>query len=162
MCAQGHWAHLVIFAGLIDSPLTPPYNGFRFLFHDLPALTMASFSKNNLAQIVSGFKVRLKHAFAVAPEKQALSLDDLTLLERVAETVVKRGMAVPATVFLESIGPMNFLGSQALHFLTPILDLACKNSEIEHVAHLLERRDSIPHLIALIEAKSDPQGSSAR
>ncbi|MGH7206420.1 MAG: hypothetical protein ACREI2_09460 [Nitrospiraceae bacterium] len=123
---------------------------------------MASFSKDNLAQVVSGFKACLKHAFAVAPERQALSLDDLALLERVADAVVKRGMAAPATVFLESIGPMNFLGSQALHFLTPILDLACKHSEIEHVAHLLERRDTISHLIALIEAKSAPTGSSAR
>ncbi len=71
-------------------------------------------------------------------------------------------MAAPATVFLESVGPMNFLGSQALHFLTPILDLACKTSEIEHVAHLLERRDTVPRLIVLIEAKSDPMGFSAR
>jgi hypothetical protein len=46
--------------------------------------------------------------------------------------------------------------------LTPILDLACKTSEIERVARLLERRDAIPRLIALIEAKSAPQGTSAR
>ena len=123
---------------------------------------MASFSKDNLAQVVSGFKARLKHAFALAPDREAPSLDDLALLDRVADAVVKRGMAAPATVFLESIGPMNFLGSQALHFLTPILDLACNNSEIEQVAHLLERRDTAPRLIALIEAKSAPTGSSAR
>jgi hypothetical protein len=123
---------------------------------------MPSFSKDNLTHVVSGFKARLKHAFAVIPEGRALTLDDLALLERVADAVVKRDMAAPATVFLESIGPMNFLGSQALHFLTPILDLACKNTEIEHVASLLERRDTIPRLIALIEAKSDPKGSSAR
>ena len=123
---------------------------------------MASFSKENLAQVVRGFKARLKHAFAVTPEGQALSLDDLALLERVADAVVRRGMASPATVFLESIGPMNFLGSQTLHFLTPILDLTCKHSEIEHVALLLERRNTIPRLIALIEAKSAPTGSSAR
>ena len=49
---------------------------------------------------------------------------------------------------------MNFLGSQALHFLTPILNLACESREIERAAFLLERRDAIPRLIALIEAKS--------
>ena len=124
--------------------------------------TMASFSKDNLAQVVRGFKARLKHAFALAPGREAPSLDDLALLDRVADAVVKRGMAAPATVFLESIGPMNFLGSQALHFLTPILDLACNSSEIEQVAHLLERRDTVPRLIALIEAKSAPTGSTAR
>jgi len=123
---------------------------------------MASLSQRKLSRVVGGFKAFLKQAFAVAREQDALSLDDLALLERVADAVVKRGMATPATVFLESVGPMNFLGSQALHFLTPILDLACKTSEIEHVAHLLERRDTVPRLIILIEAKSDPMGFSAR
>lgn len=123
---------------------------------------MTSFSKDNLTKLVGGFKAGLKHAFAVTREQDALSLDDLALLERVADAVIARGMAAPATVFLESAGPMNFLGSQALHFLTPILDLACKTSEIEHVARLLERRDAIPRLIALIEAKSALQGTSPR
>ena len=112
--------------------------------------------------MVSGFKARVKQAFAVQADSQALSPDDLALLERVADAVVRRGMAAPATVFLESVGPMNFLGSQALHVLTPLLDLACKTGEIEQVARLLERRDTIPRLIALIEAKSAPRGSSAR
>ncbi|MBM4121612.1 MAG: hypothetical protein FJ249_03340 [Nitrospira sp.] len=115
-----------------------------------------------MTKLVGGFKAGLKHAFAVTREQDALSLDDLALLERVADAVIARGMAAPATVFLESAGPMNFLGSQALHFLTPILDLACKTSEIEHVARLLERRDAIPRLIALIEAKSALQGTSPR
>ncbi len=57
-------------------------------------------------------------------------------------------------VFLESLGPMNFLGSQALHFLTPIFELAFDANELEQVARLLERRDTIPRLIALIEAKA--------
>ena len=87
------------------------------------------------------------------------------MLERIADTVVKRGMAAPATVCLESLGPMNFLGSQALHFLTPILEFAFNVKELEQVARLLERRMTISRLIALIEAKSAPcapQGASAQ
>ncbi|MBH0190375.1 MAG: hypothetical protein HP492_01110 [Nitrospira sp.] len=86
-------------------------------------------------------------------------------MERVADVIVKRGMAAPATVFLESMGPMNFLGSQALHFFTPIIECAFNVKEVEQVARLLERRDSIPRLIAIIEAKSAPrapQGAPAR
>lgn len=75
-------------------------------------------------------------------------------MERIADMIVKRGMTAPATVFLESMGPMNFLGSQALHFLTPVIDCAFNAKEVEQVAHLLERRDSIVRLITLIEAKS--------
>jgi hypothetical protein len=101
-------------------------------------------------------------AFAVGPTADPLTAEDLALLEKVAATVVARGMAGPAVLFLESAGPMNFLGSQALHFLTPILDLACESSQIERAAHLLERRDAIPRLIALIEAKSDQGKTPAR
>lgn len=114
-----------------------------------------------LAQLQAGFR----HAFAVRPESQPLSIDDVELMERVADVIVKRGMAAPATVFLESMGPMNFLGSQALHFFTPIIECAFNVKEVEQVARLLERRDSIPRLIAIIEAKSAPrapQGAPAR
>ena len=92
----------------------------------------------------------------VRPAEEALTEDDLALLDKIAAAVVDRRMAGPAIMFLESMGPMNFLGSQALHFLTPILNLACETREIERAAHLLERRDAIPRLIALIEARSTP------
>jgi hypothetical protein len=83
-------------------------------------------------------------------------------MERIAEALVRRGMAAPATVFLESLGPMNFLGSQALHFIAPIIDCAFDAQEIERVARLLERRDTIPRLIAIIEAKSSVKRASGR
>lgn len=111
-----------------------------------------------LAQLQAGFR----HAFTVRPESQPLSIDDVELMERVADVIVKRGMAAPATVFLESMGPMNFLGSQALHFFTPIIECAFNVKEVEQVARLLERRDSIPRLIAVIEAKSSIVRASAQ
>ena len=86
----------------------------------------------------------------------------MELMERVADLIVRRGMAAPATVFLESLGPMNFLGSQALHFLTPIIEFAFNTSEVEQVARLLERRDSISRLIAVIETKSAVKRASAQ
>jgi len=83
-------------------------------------------------------------------------------MERVADLIVKRGMTAPATVFLESMGPMNFLGSQALHFLTPIIEFAFNAKEVDQVARLLEHRDSIFQLITLIEEKSATSRASAR
>ncbi len=111
-----------------------------------------------LAQLQAGFR----HAFAVRPESQPLAIDDVELMGRVAEVIVKRGMAAPATVFLESMGPMNFLGSQALHFFTPIIECAFNVKEVEQVARLLERRETIPQLIAIIEAKSAPKRATAQ
>lgn len=96
----------------------------------------------------------LAHAFAVHPENRPLSQEDQALLEQWAETIIDRRMATPALLFLESVGPMNFLGSQVLHFLTPLLNLTCPATEFDRAARLLERRDTIPRLIALIEAKA--------
>lgn len=122
----------------------------RSLFTGTPA--------EKLAQLRAG----LRHAFALQPESQPLALEDVQLLERIADVIVNRRMAAPATMFLESMGPMNFLGSQALHFLTPILDCAFNTKEVEQVARLLERRDTVARLIAIIEAKSAPQGATAQ
>jgi hypothetical protein len=107
-------------------------------------------------------KASLKTAFAIRTSADPLTAEEVALLDKVASAVVARRMSAPAVLFLESAGPMNFLGSQALHFLTPILSLACDTREIELAAQLLERRDAIPRLVALIEAQSAAQGSSAR
>jgi hypothetical protein len=118
--------------------------------------------KGNAAEKLAKVRAGFRHAFAVRPENQSFSIEDLQLLERIAETIVKRGMAAPATMFLESMGPMNFLGSQALHFMTPIIDCAFNVKEVEQVARLLERRDTVTRLIAIIEAKSAPKGATAQ
>jgi hypothetical protein len=114
------------------------------------------------SQRIQDLKAKFQHAFALRPEGEPLTAEEQALLEKVATAVVNRRMAGPALLFLESAGPMNFLGSQALHFLAPILDLACDAREIEQAARLLERRDAVPRLIELIEAGSAPKGASAR
>jgi hypothetical protein len=107
-------------------------------------------------------RASFRHAFAVPSAASSLTPEEQALLDRAASEIVRRGMTAPATVFLESMGPMNFLGSQALHVLSPLLDLAFKAEEIDQVARLLERRDTLARLITLIESKSALQGSSAR
>ena len=126
---------------------------------------MTSFSKTSLAGKWDKVREELSHAFSTKSEAEVFTIEDLALLERVADAVVKRGMTAPATVFLESLGPMNFLGSQALYFLAPIVEWALNAKEIEHAARLLERRETISRLITIIDTKSAPQapqGASAR
>jgi hypothetical protein len=119
----------------------------------------APFSSWRAQDLRAGFK----HAFAVRPEQQDFTTADLALLDRVARAIVTRGMATPATLFLDSLGPMNFIGSQALHFLSPIIECALSGTDLAQIARLLERRDSIARLVALIDAQSaPPQGASAR
>jgi hypothetical protein len=126
---------------------------------------MASFTKALFSVKWNKIRTELAHAFSTKAEAEVFTLEDLGLLEQIADAVAKRGMAAPATVFLESLGPMNFLGSQALHFLNPILEFAFNIKEFEQVARLLERRDTITRLIALIDTKSAaraPQGAPAQ
>jgi len=126
---------------------------------------MRTSPKERLVKKLADFRAGLQHAFSTQAASTSISIEDVQLLERIADAVVKRGMATPATLFLESMGPMNFLGSQALHFFTPIIECAFNAKEVDQVARLLERRDTIPKLIVLIEAKSTrraPQGASPR
>lgn len=124
---------------------------------------MISSTKASLTETWGKVRAGFRHAFATQAEGETFTREDLALLERIADAVVRREMAAPATVFLESLGPMNFLGSQALHFLAPILEFALNVQELEQAARLLERRDTISRLISMIEAKSSPhapQGAS--
>lgn len=118
--------------------------------------------KAHLAQRIDGLKASLRYAFALGLPKEPLTPEQTALLQKVATTIVRRRMSGPALLFLESAGPMNFLGSQALHFLAPILDLACDAREVELAAHLLERRDAISHLIATIDALDVPGTAAPR
>ena len=123
---------------------------------------MRSLLHGRVTRRLRDLQASLRHAFATASISASLSGDDVKCLERVAEVIVKRGMAAPATVFLESMGPMNFLGSQALHFVIPIIDCAFDAKEVEQVARLLERRDTLPRLIAIIDAKSSVMRAPAQ
>ena len=124
---------------------------------------MSVFSAAFLSRRVQDLRAGLRHAFAVRPEQETFTTEDLALLERVADAIVTRRMATPAMLFLESMGPMNFLGSQVLYVLTPIIESVLSATELTQIARLLERRDSIHRLMTLIEARATPsQGAPAR
>ncbi|MGQ0665442.1 MAG: hypothetical protein ACT4O4_00250 [Nitrospiraceae bacterium] len=123
---------------------------------------MRPLSKGRVAEKLAQFQTGLRHAFSLQRETGPFSMGEVELMERVAEAIVKRDMAAPATVFLESMGPMSFLGSQALHFLTPIIECAFNAKEVDQVARLLERRNTIRQLIAIIETKSAAKRASAQ
>jgi hypothetical protein len=124
---------------------------------------MYSFLHGQVAKRLQDLRAGLRHAFVTQSSSDSpLSHEDLQLMERAAGVIVERGMVAPATFFLESIGPMNFLGSQALYFFAPILECAFDTKEVEQVARLLERRDTVSRLIAIIEARSSVKRSSAQ
>jgi len=96
------------------------------------------------------------HAFALAPAELGFAPEETALLEKVSRLIVKQGMAVPALLFLESLEPLSFLGSQVLHGFRPLLELVCDATEMERLAAVLERRDSVPRLRAMIQKQVTP------
>ena len=77
--------------------------------------------------------------------------EDEELLDRIAAATVRWGMTVPAIFLLESSKPLNFIGSQFLHFLSPIVHTIFNARELDRFALLLERRETLEILIRRIE-----------
>jgi hypothetical protein len=89
--------------------------------------------------------------------KQENEAQTEALLDKIAETVVKRRLEVPTVLFLEMHRPLSFLGSQALYFLTPLLGLVAAPEQISRLARLLDTPEGVEHLISAIEKKADPK-----
>jgi hypothetical protein len=98
------------------------------------------------------WRAGLAWAFAVNRGPEAFAPDDLAFLDRIAAAIVRRGLAAPALLFLETLAPLSFLGSQALYAVQPLLDLAGGVKEGERLAALLERREAVALLQSRIEA----------
>ena len=96
----------------------------------------------------------LSHAFALPARSAPLTAEDRALLEHIAQRLAQRRLEAPAVLFLESVGPLNFIGSQVLHGLRPFLELVCDPTELERLAVLLERRDSLEQLTALLSHRA--------
>lgn len=86
-----------------------------------------------------------------SPEKKTLPAEEEAVLEKVAHKVVDRRMAVPAILFLESVKPLNFIGSQALVFFEPIVQTLFNLKDYDTFRSALEKRESIEILLLKIE-----------
>lgn len=115
-------------------------------------------------------------AFAVEKgTEDELTDEELETLERLAERVVQAHMAVPAILFLESVRPLNYVGSHVLLFFRPLLGIASETVNLvsspllgfsvdvtfyNRVQEVLEKRASIEALIVRIERRlqdDDPE-----
>ena len=64
-------------------------------------------------------------------------------------------MTVPAILFLESVKPLSFVGSQALHFFEPMVTAVFTVPDYERFAALMERRENLEALLVAIERKDE-------
>lgn len=94
-------------------------------------------------------------ADAVDALEGALSDDDRALLDKLADGIARRRLTTAALFFLESMKPLGFLGSQAMRFFQPIVQVVWPSPEnYERLAGILERRGAIELLCRRLEARS--------
>lgn len=88
-------------------------------------------------------------------DPRARTPEDDRLLDRIAEATVRYRMTVPAILFLESVKPLSFVGSQALHFFEPMVGAIFTVPDYERFAALMERRENFEALLVAIERKDE-------
>lgn len=80
---------------------------------------------------------------------------DQALFDKLADFVVKRKMSAPAILFLESSKPLNFIGSQFLVVLGPLIKVFFNIAEYDRIVELMEKRDNVERLICSIEKRAE-------
>jgi hypothetical protein len=77
------------------------------------------------------------------------------LIQRVAGEVVRRRLASPALLVLETGKPLSFLGNQALVFLDPMVRAFLAAPDYDLFLKLLEDRSRVERLIEVIEEREE-------
>ena len=85
------------------------------------------------------------------PDNNALPEQENAVLDKLARKTVEKGMAVPAILFLESVKPLNFIGSQVMVFFEPVVQTIFNFKDYDTFRSALEKRESIEILLLKIE-----------
>ncbi|MEA1912796.1 MAG: hypothetical protein U9N06_03045 [candidate division WOR-3 bacterium] len=77
------------------------------------------------------------------------------ILGELAQKVVDRKLVVPAIMFLESLKPLSFIGSQMMVMANPFVQLLFNSKAYWQVTVLLEDRKNVEYLIQELERRSN-------
>ncbi len=93
--------------------------------------------------------------FSLSPasrgEKQKLTPQQEEILDKIAKKVVHWKMSVPAILFLESVKPLNYIGSQMMAFFEPFVQTVFSWKDYEEFRKMMEERGTIELLLLRIE-----------
>jgi len=83
---------------------------------------------------------------------------DARFLCEIAARVRAAGLASAAVLWLASLRPLSFMGSQLLHVAAPLLDVLVSGRGHQRLARLLESRENLDLLLRHLEADDGPAG----
>ena len=84
-------------------------------------------------------------------EKKAIPPEEAAVIEKLAKKVVEWRMTVPSILFLESVKPLNYIGSQTMVFFEPMIQSIFSIKDYDVFRQALERRENIENLLQKIE-----------
>lgn len=101
------------------------------------------------------FRQGFKHAFSIGTscENTTVSEKEHILISKLVTVIEKRKLTVPATLFLESVQPLNYIGSQMMLFFRPFLTFFFTPAEYDLLQGILEKRDGIKRIIEELEKR---------
>jgi hypothetical protein len=85
------------------------------------------------------------------PIPHGLDEQQVHSLKTFAQDLVQRRLSAAAIFMLESAIPMNFVLSQGMVFLSPVVKIVFEGRTYDAIQGLLEKRETIPYIVDLIE-----------
>ena len=95
------------------------------------------------------------------PEEEELAPAEREMLRKIARKVVDMRLTVPAILFLESVKPLNYIGSQVMVFFEPFVGAlfnfrtlnmsGIQLNEYDLFRRMMEKRDNVERLLQKIE-----------
>lgn len=91
-------------------------------------------------------------SYELPPEEESLTADEQKILFKISDYIVRKGFTVPAILALESVKPLNYIGSQAMVMLEPFVQAVVKDvSSYNTFRRMMEKRDNMERLLQKIE-----------
>ncbi|MCK4403784.1 MAG: hypothetical protein KAW02_01715 [candidate division Zixibacteria bacterium] len=84
-------------------------------------------------------------------DKKELTPHQEEILTKIAQKVVYWKMSVPAILFLESVKPLNYVGSQMMAFFEPFVQAIVSWKDYDEVRNMMEERGTVERLLQRIE-----------
>jgi hypothetical protein len=89
----------------------------------------------------------LKHAFGIETAADlSPTPEQIKALDQFCKIVVRKNLIVPVSMFLEMVRPLNYVGSQILHGLSPFVSVWMNSRSLNQMAEFLENRGAIDFL----------------
>jgi len=106
--------------------------------------------------------------FSLGPkekEGQGLTPEQEEILNKIASKVVLWKMSVPAILFLETMKPLNYIGSQMMVFFEPFVQTLFSWKDYDEFRKMMEERGTVEVLLQRIEqfeAEAETRGKELK